>query len=547
MPGALTIRELLTRYSFKTDTKPIKVLDNAVANLKKRVAAIDKKLIGAFKSIAKVSMAGAVGFAAASVKLASDAAESESKFAAVFKDQEGQVRQWSDAIAKQMGRSGFKIREFAAGLQDTFVPMGFARDQAAQLSQNLTELALDVASFQNKAEPDVIRDFQAAIVGNTETVRKYGIVITKARLDAKIKALSKEMPGFSRMADEQQKILARYRMILEGTSDAHGDATRTSGSFANQLKGLKARVERVMIAVGQKLLPIVGKWVETAAKWIDANEDLLKQKVGEAVEKLAEVLAALGRVLGWVIENWKAVVAVAGVLVGGRILFGIYQITSGLMGTVNALVAVTKGASKATSVLGGAITKAGGFGAALGKVGAIGAALTAGWVAGEWIDKQIGATEQWAEMMHRVGDEARRAKSIVTGQVAKVDQLRDRARQLAELQKKGVKSVELERGGERVALDRAGIVRILKAQATKLGIGEEMGRANVIGNLMKQEGLAPATQPAAGSKTEVKVDRPTFQLNVPPGTTAAQAKRLGEETTAALMASMRRAMGDVQR
>ena len=43
-----------------------------------------------------------------------------------------------------------------AGLQDTFVPLGIARDEAAELSKSLVTLAVDVASFNNTADADVI-------------------------------------------------------------------------------------------------------------------------------------------------------------------------------------------------------------------------------------------------------------------------------------------------------------------------------------------------------------------------------------------------------
>ena len=137
--------------------------------------------------------------------------------------------------------------------------MGFARDKAAELSKQLVTLAIDVASFNDKADADVIRDFQSALVGNTETVRKYGIVITEARL--KQEALDSGLIKVARTLTEQEKIQIRLNLIMQGTTDAQGDAIRTADSFNNRMKALDASVETLSIALGELLLPVATKVV----------------------------------------------------------------------------------------------------------------------------------------------------------------------------------------------------------------------------------------------------------------------------------------------
>ena len=50
--------------------------------------------------------------------------------------------------------------------------MGFVRSEAKELSKGLSQLAIDVASFNNATDAEVMQAFQSAIVGNHETVRK---------------------------------------------------------------------------------------------------------------------------------------------------------------------------------------------------------------------------------------------------------------------------------------------------------------------------------------------------------------------------------------
>ena len=170
----------------------------------------------------------ALEFGKASIQAASDAGEMQAKFDVVFGSSAPQAQAALEDLAGQVNRSATELQGMSASIQDTFVPMGFARDEAAKLSVELTKLAVDVGSFNNVADADVMRDFQSALVGNTETVRKYGIVITEA--NTKQKAYAMGIAEVGSELTEQQKVQARLQLIMEGTTDAQGDAISTADS-----------------------------------------------------------------------------------------------------------------------------------------------------------------------------------------------------------------------------------------------------------------------------------------------------------------------------
>ena len=251
----------------------------------------DAKTAGFAQSVKKHSKAigiamiaiGAVivGVATKSIMTASNIEEMTAKFETVFADLSGGVKEWAKTTAKAMGRSRFAFMEMAAGLQDTFVPMGIARDKAADLAKKLTVLAVDVASFNNKLDKDVIRDFQSALVGNTETVRKYGIVITAVGVEQEV--LRQGWADSKSGITEAMKVQARLNLIMAGTTDAQGDAIRTAGSFANQMKVLKASTEEVFASIGKHLLPTItslvtkiGGVMGKVGEWAEKNETLVK-------------------------------------------------------------------------------------------------------------------------------------------------------------------------------------------------------------------------------------------------------------------------------
>ena len=205
--------------------------------------------------LAMTALATGVGLrvGASFLKAASDAEELRSQFEAVFRTLTGEARQWADAHAELVGRSSLDIQQYLATLQDTFVPLGFARREAFELSRTLTRLGVDLASFKNAAEPETIDLLTSAIVGNHEAVRRFGIVITEATLDQEL--LNAGFKGGVRSATDLQKVMARVRIILRSTADAQGDAARTADQHANQVRALAGDWRDFQTVLGRGFIP----------------------------------------------------------------------------------------------------------------------------------------------------------------------------------------------------------------------------------------------------------------------------------------------------
>lgn len=202
---------------------------------------------------------GLLAFGKNAIETASDVEEMQSKFNTVFKDLSGSVTEDLQTFADAANRSIFDLQGFAATLQDTFVPLGFARDEAASLSVELVKLAEDLASFNNLETADVVTDLQSALVGNTETLRKYGVVASQATIEQE--ALESGLISHKSELDATTKAQAIYQLAIKGTADAQGDAIATSDSFANQVKGLQAAFSELAAAIGAELLPAAGQVV----------------------------------------------------------------------------------------------------------------------------------------------------------------------------------------------------------------------------------------------------------------------------------------------
>jgi len=217
---------------------------------------------------------GIMGAAAGAVSLkmvgvASRAQEIDQKFGVVFGKQKKTTDKWSRDFAGAVGRSEQSVKKWAATLQDTFVPMGFAREQATKMSKALTELAVDVGSFNDRLDEDVLSNFTSAMVGMHRAVLSYGVVIndTTLRQEALRLGFNKSLKDMTNL----EKVQLRYSLLLRSTADAHGDAQRTAHTWANQMKRLRGNITNIAEDVGNVLLPSYTKGIQALNKWLEAN------------------------------------------------------------------------------------------------------------------------------------------------------------------------------------------------------------------------------------------------------------------------------------
>jgi len=242
-----------------------------------------------------------LGLGAMAVKAGSDFVEMSSMFDQVFKGQAAGVRSWADATAEATNRSAADLQKYAASFQGLFVPMGFDRGPAAQMSETVSQLAVDLGSFWNAQEPDVIRDLQSAFAGESEAMRKYGVFLSDAALDQEL--FNRGIKGGSEAATEAEKAQARLAIIMRATGDAQGDAARTSGSLENQLRGLKAELTEIAVGAGQALVPVLEELAPVMKETLESVSDFIATPAGEEFVKWAAGAALVTTGTGLMLQN----------------------------------------------------------------------------------------------------------------------------------------------------------------------------------------------------------------------------------------------------
>ncbi len=258
----------------------------------------------------------------ASVKLASDFAETQSKFNTVFRDIQAQANDTAKNLEQNFGLSSRAALQLLGDTGDLLTGFGFTQEEALSLSNQVNELAVDLASFTNfsgGAEGASLA-LTKALLGERESIKQLGIAITEADL----KKFAEEQGLVFKELDRVAKANLTFQLAAKQSANAIGDYSRTSGSFANQTRQLRADVENLGVEIGQKLLPIAAKLLQKTRDLITGFNNLSPETKRLAVG-FSLLLAGLGPVLnltGSLIKNlpkiigfftsWAGVILLAG-------------------------------------------------------------------------------------------------------------------------------------------------------------------------------------------------------------------------------------------
>lgn len=337
-----------------------------------------------------------IGAGVASFKLASDLNESISKANVVFDEQARTIQRWSKTAATGFGMSRQEALESASTLGNLFRSMELGTKPAAKMSTKIVGLAGDLASFNNANPQDVLEALRSGLVGETEPLRKFGVSISAARIEAEAlqlglakapvdmakvavattsleraqlaatkatkkfgagsleartasakvaaaqSALNKAMAGSKVELTAAQKAQATYSLIMRDTKLAQGDFARTSGGAANQTRILTARLKDTAAAFGTQLLPIGLKvlgWAQSLLTWFTK----LSPEIQHFILIGAGIVAALGPALtifGKITQVIGGIVGIAGKVIKVVGLVGQAFVKLGVVMMANPVVAI---------------------------------------------------------------------------------------------------------------------------------------------------------------------------------------------------------------
>ena len=210
--------------------------------------------------------AGLVAFSASAVKAASNLQETSAAVEQIF----GPAAKGLEDFAKQapalLGQTQNEFLNAAKTFGIFGQAAGLAGDQNVEFSKDLAILASDLASFNNTSVDTAITAIGAALRGESEPIRQFGVLLD----DATLKARAMEMGIYSGNGalTQQQRVLAANAEIFAQTATQQGDFARTSDGMANGIKILTAQFDNLKLVLGDALYPIVADLIPVITELI---------------------------------------------------------------------------------------------------------------------------------------------------------------------------------------------------------------------------------------------------------------------------------------
>lgn len=163
---------------------------------------------------------------------------------------------------------------------------GVGAEQAAYMSQNLTQLTYDIASFYNLSISDAEKKIQSAVAGELEPVRRLGYDLSQNALTAiaqnpkyygettySVNELTGALEANSTALEDNtvrtianfneltqgEKVQLRYIALMTQVTEAQGDMARTLNDPANQMRIFKEQLTMTSRALGNVFIPALNE------------------------------------------------------------------------------------------------------------------------------------------------------------------------------------------------------------------------------------------------------------------------------------------------
>jgi hypothetical protein len=230
------------------------------------------------------------------------------KTKAVFGAQLPPMRKWAKAHRDDFGGSTQDVLNYAAGLQDLIVPMGFSRKEATGMTKDIGSLVPVLTEWDKsgRSSAEITDILAAALTGERESLKSLGVTISQDAVNKQVELMRShgELTGAT---DEQAQAQATLALLYQKTGDAQrsyadnadtvGRRTRRTTSDLKELRdgGLKVLLNvwtRVTEAFNQTGF---GDGLKQLVKWMHRNEEGITSWI-------LNIASAFIRLGGWLLK-----------------------------------------------------------------------------------------------------------------------------------------------------------------------------------------------------------------------------------------------------
>lgn len=273
---------------------------------------MSKKLKDTGKDLSLKVTAPIMAAGAAAFKMGGDYEQALGKMNDVFGENNKAVKDWLNTSMESFGLSKLSAAEMIADFGALFDNFGFKIEETTKMSQSLVERVRDLGARYNKSSEETANALNAIFTGQTEPLRKFGVVLNQASLQeyAYAQGIRKKISEMT----EAEKVQLRYNFVMAQTSTALGYFKKEHNTASAQLENFREIVKEIGVTFGEVIIPVFGpilNGVNNVLKYIAG----LDQGTRKFIVTIALMAASIGPLLvgaAKIIEATKAVKEITG-------------------------------------------------------------------------------------------------------------------------------------------------------------------------------------------------------------------------------------------
>lgn len=211
---------------------------------------------------------------------------------------------YADTVRDALGID-YSEWERTQGIFNTLIEgFGVTGDKAAYMSQNLTQLTYDIASFYNLSFSEAEKKLQSAVAGELEPVRRIGYDLSQAKLtaiaqnpeyygrttyaineetgaligntEALGENIDRQIANFNELT-QAEKVQLRYIALMTQVTEAQNDLGRSLNDPANQMRVFKEQLTMTSRALGNVFIPMLNQVLPYLTAFFNVLEDGLQR------------------------------------------------------------------------------------------------------------------------------------------------------------------------------------------------------------------------------------------------------------------------------
>lgn len=295
----------------------LRKVDDALRNHRKNIKSIPGgygKLSGAIGKFIPLAAAAfsaqqIIGYGKELFRLGTEMEVLTRKAQTVFGEALPQVTEAAEQNAAAMGLTVSQYTDASAAIGDLLIPMGFQREEAANISTELVDLsgALSEWTGGQIEATEVTKILGKAVLGEREQLKTLGISIQEA--DVKARLADKGLTGLTGTMLQQAKAAVTLELITEKSADAQAAFAANADTNIRTQAELNAKFTDIQETLATALVPVFGRLLQAALPVVESFTDFVKQVAdgGKPVGNFGKVLTLLGNSLALVWSVLKPV------------------------------------------------------------------------------------------------------------------------------------------------------------------------------------------------------------------------------------------------